>query len=249
MENIPELYILGNPIDTRIGKLYPVKIKDYYEFLKHQYTLLFEIDDLVKIFKMICQQDSSYNFFVNYLKSSNLFDFLCLFKQDEPREIKWMYEFYIKFKELFQFCFKEDVFDLIQSNEEFEEYRELIKNVNYIKVEKPNPNPEIERRNKLKRLLEQNRNDNITFEAMFTSIEAITGRDPNEMTIYRFHKLFERICQIKNYDTSTLFATISSEAKIEPWYKDIAISAKNENYITEEQLRKAKLNKKLQQDL
>ena len=67
---------------------------------------------------------------------------------------------------------------------------------------------------------------------MFTSIEAITGRDPNEMTIYRFHKLFERICQIKNYDTSTLFATISSEAKIDLGIK-ILLLVQNK-YITEE---------------
>lgn len=247
MENIKELYILGKPIDTKIGKLHFVKVKEYDEFLKYYNILSLEKQDLLQVFKTASNEDSNYNSLVECLKANTLFDFICLFSQEELKET-WLGEFYIQFKELFKFCFKEDVFNLIENNEEFEKYRELIKKINCVNIEKPNPNPEIERRNQLRKLLEKNKNDNITFEAMFTSIEVITGRDPNEMTLYQFYKTFERICQVKNYDTSTLFATVSAEAKIEAWYKDLD-TKKEELYITEEQLNKARKNKKLQQNL
>ena len=104
-------------------------------------------------------------------------------------------------------------------------------------VEKPNPNPEIERRNQLKKLLQQEQK--ITFESMFTSIEALTGRDPNKMTIYRFNKLFDRVAQVKNYDSATLLSTAYKDVKVEPWYKEIAVE-KKERYITDSQLQRAK---------
>lgn len=247
MRNIPELYILGQPIDTKIGKLHFIKIKDYDKYLKYYNLLLLEKEDLLRLFERVSQKDSDFNMLVKCLETNSLFDFICLFKQEELRKT-WLGQLYDNFKKLFEFCFKEDVFDLIKSNKEFEYYRELIKKINYTKVEKPNSNPEIERRNQLKKLLEQSKNEKITFEAMFTSIEVVTGQDPNEMTIYRFYKTFERICQIKNYDTTTLFATVSPDVKIDSWCKDLNIK-KKESYITEEQLNKARRHKKLQQKL
>jgi len=241
MRNIPELYILGKPIDTDIGKLYFIKIKDYDELLERLNILLLEKNDLINIFKEISIREPVYNFFLDYLNENSLFDFLCLFKKDEVKEI-WLVEFYNKFKELFEFCFKEDVFDLIKTNEEFENYRELIKTINCVDVEKPNPNPEIERRNQLRKLLQQEQK--ITFESMFTSIEVLTGRDPNEMTIYRFNKLFDRVAQVKNYDSATLLFTAYKDVKVEPWYKEITVE-KKEGYITDDQLRKAKKKKVL----
>ena len=39
------------------------------------------------------------------------------------------------------------------------------------------------------------------------------------MTLYKFYKYFDRLSQFKNYDTTTLFTTVSSDVKIEPWFK------------------------------
>ena len=68
------------------------------------------------------------------------------------------------------------------------------------------------------------------------------------MSIYSFNKIFQRIGQFKNYDTSTLFATVSQDVKIDAWYKSTDIE-KELAYITEEQLNMARQNKRLQSNL
>lgn len=109
----------------------------------------------------------------------------------------------------------------IKSDVELESYLDLFKEMNCIKVEKENPNPEIEKFNKLRRKIQEAKGEGITYEAMYTSVWLEVNKEPKDLTLYQFYKLFDRISQFKQYDTSTLMATVSKDAKIEPWYKAI----------------------------
>ena len=48
MPNIKDFYILGRPIQTDIGILYPVKVKDYPDFLEHMQILTFDKVIIIK---------------------------------------------------------------------------------------------------------------------------------------------------------------------------------------------------------
>ena len=159
-----------------------------------------------------------------------------------------------QYVELFKFCTKcnnDIVFELIETDDEFLWYINLIRDMNGVPYEATNPNPEIERRNQLARKLESMRNENIDFESMFTSVCAGWNKLPsevNDVSLYAFYKLFGRVGQFINYNTSVLFATVSTEAKIDPWYKSDVVN-KKESYITEEQLNRARNSGELQNNL
>lgn len=216
MEDIRDFYILCEPIDTRIGKLHFLKVKDYPKLLRYSSYLLLEKDEIVKAIKEFDEN------LADYLSGLQLIEVIKLLKGTG---------IYDSFRKLFQLCFKKDVFDLIETDEELEYYRNLIKKINCINIEKPNPNLEIERFNRFRRFLQSKKGEAITFEAIYTSVWAAVGQKPNDMYIYELYALFNRIAQFKQYDTTTLFATISGEVKIEPWYKHIDILKKDERGI------------------
>lgn len=250
MDNIKELYILEQPIKTRIGYIYPLLIEDYREFIKFNGILQLDKNVLIHQFTDITNQSPEFQILLDIIKELDMFDFIKMCGVEEYKNT-FLYDLYSQFKELFKLCFRDDVFDLVENSEEFDEYITIIRDINGVKYEPTSPNPEIERRKLLKRKLEAMKNEGVTFEDMFTSVCVGLYKTPsevNKMSIYSFYKIFERIGQFKNYDTNTLFATVSSEVKIEPWYKSTEIKEEL-SYITEEQLNKARQNKGLQSKL
>lgn len=231
--NIKEFYILGHPINTRIGDLHFITVEEYPLFLMHSSYLTLDKDEFMGHIKKVYQDEG----LIKYLDSFSLFELIIKFPD---------LGLYAGFKGLFALCFKADVFDLIENETEFEEYRELIKKINMVKHEKPNPNPEIEKFNRMRRMIQQSKNGENTFESMVTSVWTYLGERPFNMTLYQFYQVFGRISQFKSYDTSTLFATVSSEAKIEPWYKAINFDEEKHTMQTiSEQELKFKSQKKL----
>lgn len=250
MENIKELYILEKPIKTRIGYIHPTLVGEYDKLVQFDGVLNLDKTALVNHFIELTNQDNNFQPFLDIVRELDMFNFILLCGVDEYKG-SFLYDLYAKYRELFEFAFKEDVFLLIENNKEFNEYINIIRDINSIKYEPTSPNPEVERRNQLRRKLDSMKGDNVTFEDMFTSVCAGLNKLPsevNKMTVYSFYKIFQRIGQFKNYDTNVLFATVSSEAKIEPWYKSTEVK-KEQAYITEEQLERARQQKGLRTNL
>lgn len=258
MENLKEFYIYGIPIDTKVGKLHFMTVREYYDFIKEGYlnSLVLTKDDLLNKFIMLEKFDENLKVLTEILSEMNLFDFLKFIegfstidenqKQQSYVHVLGLFDLYLNFRKMFEFCFKEDVFSKISNSEEFEEYRDLIIEINCIPYEKPNPNPEIEKFNQMRRLIQKHKGESIDFESMYTSVGLAFGKDPDDMTLYKFNKYFSRLAQFKNYDTTTLFATVSSDVKIEPWYKAIEEKKIEQQTIAEEELkRKSQLKSKL----
>jgi hypothetical protein len=219
LENIRELYILGRPIETELGIIHFVKVKDYTSIIKYiPYLQLqkFEIlDAIAKMNKDIAED----------LKDVPFIDMI--------RELKDVFEVYNMFEELFLFLFKDNVFDYIETDEQFEYYKKLIHEMNCIPIEEKNPNPEIQYFINLKKQLERQRSKGgITFESIYTSVWATTGKEPLDMTIYSMYALFGRIGQFKNFDTTTLYNSVSGEVPIEPWFKHIDLMNSDEAKTT-----------------
>lgn len=199
-----ELFIFGDhyEIQTNIGICHFVLTKDYPKLMKFVPYLYLEKQDI--LLNIIDKYRDEFN-------EVSLLEFIQYFK--EPP-----YDLYNSYKELFQLVFMDDVFDKIQSDEELKGYLELIKEMNCIHYEKPNPNPEIEYYNKLERIMKERSGEVITLKSMITSVGLYTN--PFELTIYQLHAWFERISMFKTYNTTTLFKTVDSKMNIIPWYKD-----------------------------
>lgn len=206
MEDIKDFYFLCEPIETKLGKLRYIKVKEYPEFIKYIHLLSLQKFEILKLVNPE---------FKDIFEPMTMLELIKYFKQED-------FALYQLYKKLFQFCFKEDVFDLIENDEEFEYYRDLMRKVNHVPYDPPNPNPEIEKFNKWKRILNQKNNDNITLESMYSSVWVATGYKPDELTIYELNMLFNRVAMFKNYDTSILFKSVSpTDITIESWYKQL----------------------------
>lgn len=246
-------HILENPILTDIGYFHYIKTKDYDTFNDVVGVVNLDKIALVNYFKKLTQENSQLQPFLDIVTEFDMFSFIryCGLPEYRGTFISELNEQYV---ELFKFCTKCNnniVFELIKSDEDFQEYLNLIRKMNGIPYEPTSPNPEIERRNQLTRKLAEMKNEGVDFECMFTSVCVDLKKTPTEVgeiSLYAFYKLFSRIGQFKHYDSSVLFATVSTEVKVEPWYKSDVFS-KKENYITEDQLKSAIEQGSLQSDL
>lgn len=219
--------------------LHPVFMKDYIEFMKHANTLLIDRTDIIESLEALLEDNKSIFPVVEYAKTVDLHTFITTFSEDDYKD-SFLYTMYQSYKDLFEYCFKEDVFDKIKDNDELSEYTELIKDFNDIQFKKLNPNPEIARFEKMKQKLNEMKGNNITFEAIYTSVLINSSTHPDKMTIYQFNKVFDRIGHFKQYDTSTLLhaSDFGGKTEIHPWYS----TTKEEklNSITDKQLTRAK---------
>jgi hypothetical protein len=208
MENIKEFYVLGQPIETDIGLAHFIKLKEYPEFIKYSPYLNLEKFEIINLIKELD---------VDIAKQLNDVPFVNIIK-----ELKSVMEVYEMYKKLFMLVFKDDVFDNIENDEQLEFYKILIRQMNCVVYEKKNPNPEIERFNQLKKMYNKSKSDGeISLESMITSVWLSLGSDVFDLTVYQIYALFNRVSQFKNYDTTTLYNSVSGEVKIDGWYKHI----------------------------
>lgn len=232
-------YILGEPIVTPIGTATPIRVGDYDVLAKHMGSIFIDKAQVVKILASVVEQDEVFQPFLDFAKEVDFLEFVRYF-DDKQYEETFLYAFYSDQKELFKYIFGEDVFNKIKDMEELQEYRKLIIEMNDINYKPPNPNPELARLDRLKQKLIEMKGDSITFEAMYTSVLINSTVPPNNLTLYQFNKVFDRIGHFKSYETSTLFKTVDQGGKLEisPWYK--TTEEEKQGTITQEQLDKAR---------
>lgn len=215
-----ELWILENPVETEIGSCKFIKVKDYEKLLLFSSVLQIDKQKSIQFIK------DNYNTMPEIdqvVESLNALPFIQIIK-----EVKWL-GLYDGYKALFDFCFETNkspeenigVFDLIKSDDELKFYVDLIKEMNCIEFEKENPNPELAYYDKLARLAKERKGDILTFKSMVTNVGLWMGKDVLDISIYSLHEYFNTLATNKNYDTSTLFKTASTEPiEIIPWYSD-----------------------------
>lgn len=214
-------FILGRPIKLPFGEVRFVTVDEYLELsdLLHIISLspinIYHIErkSLVKTLKRkelykleelkVKYEDSLYNLVLN---DDTLLDtYLQVFNM------------LITFKEPYQSN------DMFTSEEVFNYIRDLIMQMNFLKEEKAFKNEELQELHEMSKII-KSKGNKFTIEDMITSVRSFLKLSYDEVfnsTIYQLNADFLRICAMKDYDTSILFATVSSEAKIEHWTKHI----------------------------
>lgn len=219
-------------------------VREYEELSKHLWSLFLDKGQLIGTLKNLADESEAFEPFLEIAEDVTVYEFIVMFSTEEFKG-SFIYDLYTGQKELFEFMFGEDVFDSLENEEQFEYCRQLMVEMNDISFELPNPNPELARLDKMKQKLMELKGENITFEAMYSSVLLSSSVHPNDLTLYQFNKAFDRVVHFKNYDTSTLFKTVDQSGKmdISPWYG--TTKDKEPSTISQEQLDHAK---KLQQE-
>lgn len=227
--NIKEFYILGLPIETDIGLCHFLKVKEYPDYFYDLQVISLTKDHLIHKYTEL-NKNGMLTDFITELSKYDLFELA--FNIPELRES------YIKmFSKLF-----EDEDAIVKINQDnFYFYRQLIMTMNCLKEEKINPNPEIQRAIERSKRVKAADSEPLEFADIVSSIvgwNGLTYKDLNDFTVYQLYMTYHRIAQIKNYDTSTLFATVSDKVKIDSWSKHIDLFAEEKHAIAKEEMDK-----------
>lgn len=227
MIDLQEFYILGLPIDTDLGECEFLLVREYPDYFSDLQLMALTKEHIVNKYNEI-NKDGSIKEFIDELQKLTLYDI--------ATSIPELSEAYSK---LFMRVFNSD--EILQKIDEknFDYYRKLIMTMNCMKEEKINPNPEIQKAIERSRRVKQSDGESIDFTDIVTSCVGYNGllyKDINDFTIYQLYMTYYRIAQFKNYDTSTLFATVSSDKiNIESWGKHINLFEEEKHFVTKEE--------------
>lgn len=230
MQNIPEFYILGRPVETEIGECSFITVGEFPEYFAALQLMAMSKDEII------------YNY-TKINKGGELDNLIFDLKQNELFEIVFLLpEFIEAYTKVFIRVFNNEDIYLLIDNKNFYDIRSTILLMNCQKEDKINPNPEIQKAIERSRRVKNQENGNIAFSDIVTSIVGFNGltyENINNMTIYQLYMTYYRIAQIKGYDTSTLFATVSSEKiNIESWSKHINLFEEEKHVISHDEFKK-----------
>ena len=225
-----DLYIFGEPIKTLVGE---VRFLTYKEYLVNIASLNLITQNVLHLYyqykKQIDEKDEKALELLESLKQLTLFELI----QSEPS----LYEIYQKIFTLL-ISPKPDIdnpAEIILSDENlFMQYRQLIMEMNLLSEEMVSPNPEIQRGLEMSRNYKQQASGQTSFTDIVSSIVAGTTnsfKDVCEMTVYQVYATYYRMGAIFDYQTSTLFATVSEKVKIESWSKHLNLYERDSHVI------------------
>ena len=107
---------------------------------------------------------------------------------------------------------------------EFDDFRKLILSFNGVEFVEANPNPEIQKFNIMKSIINRSKGSQVTFYSIVTSVAVVGGFRPHDIvdfTLFQLYAYFKRIEFFKMYDTTTLYKTVDAKdsIKIIDWFK------------------------------
>jgi len=231
MIDILDFYILGKDIQTEIGNCSFLKVKEYPDYY----------NELIWISK------DSVSLAYKFQKEYKISDEDCEIIKNTPLiELVRTYEFLMSayFKVFIRVFNDKDILKKINA-ENFNNIRSLILKMNAIKEDKSNPNPEIQAcLERSKRVKAQNA-PNITFSDIVITVsnhKKVSYEVLNEQTLYQLYCDFASIGNNISYETSTLFATVSSEVKRPNWCEHIDITQEETEGLQRSEYEKLKNN-------
>lgn len=234
-----ELFIFGEPVETEVGL---VRFLTYKEYLMNMSLLNLISMNVLHFYhqfrKMIDSKDKEALDELEELKNTKLLSLVL--------SIREVVDAYMT---VFSMVLDLNEPEIIESNLEkvfddedlFMKFRELVLDTNMLIEDEVSPNPEIQKGIEISRKLKSESGDRQTSTDIITSVVAGTSTTFEEvckMTALQLYAVYYRIGAIKSYDTSTLFATVSSDVKIESWSKSIDLFKKETSTIDKKQFDK-----------
>lgn len=211
-----ESWIQGFPLKTNQGYIIPTKVKDYYKYIL-EFDLLKKQGWEVKneLFKQLRANgdEELFNIIKKDLDNNNFIT--CI-----RNNVGGLRDLYNKSFSIFVHDFDEKKFYWSISQNEFDDFRRLILDFNHIPYHEKNPNPEIERGNRRKQIINAVKGGMIEFDTVFSTLMTKEGggylpEQINNLTIRQFYLGFNRIEFNKANEMTVLFKTVDAKDKIE----------------------------------
>lgn len=230
MKDMKEFYILGLPIETELGLVRFLKVREYPDYHGDLQIMSLNKDNLIYNLTMTNKAGSNTEL-INLIKNeANFF-----------KTIVSIPELSLAYARVFERVFVEDDGIPKLTEDNFEFYRKLVLTMNCTKEEIVNPNPEIQRAIERSKRVKSQEGEPLHFSDIVTSVatSGISYAEINEYTIYQLYMTFHRIGQFKNYDTTTLFKTAFDKVDIDSWSKHIDLFAEEKHFVSQEQFKKS----------
>lgn len=210
-----ESWIQGYPLNSNYGFIKAIKIKDYFkyigeiDFIKKQdwevkNQVLIELrkadEDTFKLVK----EDFDKNNFMTCIRNN----------------VAGLRDQYNRVFSVFIHNFNSDRFYWTLTKSELDDLRKLILDFNHIQYYEKNPNPEIEKFNRLSRNHASVKSGTIDFDTVFSTLMTKEGggylpSQINNLTIRQFYLAFKRVEYNKANEMTILFKTVDAKGDIE----------------------------------
>lgn len=224
-----EYYILGLPIQTRIGYCHFLKVKELPTLQQKLQIIALTKQHYINSVKENAKNNSET---IEAFSELSLWQIISQFP-----EVLETYSHV--FSEFFR---DEEALSKIQDEKEFEYYRDLILKLSCIQEEEVNPNPEIQRAIDRSKRVKAQEGGQVDLASIMSSVSVIKGvgyKELGEQTLYQLYMDYYRIIQKINYDTGTLFATVSPEQiEIEEWSKPVDLFETDKHGLTRSEFSK-----------
>lgn len=223
-----EFYILGLPIETELGLVRFLKVREYPEYFGDLRIMSLNKNSLIYSYSQMNKTGSFIRLIEEIKKCNSLLEIVASIP-----------ELSIAYSRIFSKVFIEETPNLTEEN--FEYYRKLVLQMNCVKEEIVNPNPEIQKAIERSKRVKSQESEPIQFADIVTSVAAFSAlsyEKINELTLYQLYMTFYRIGHFKNYDTTALFATVTDKVKIENWSKSIDLFEEEKHAMTKDEVSK-----------
>lgn len=240
-----EMYIFGEVQDFDIGNKKTVKIRflTYKEYLMNMSHLSLISMNTLHIYhqyrKILKNESAEVLDEIEALKRESLYNIV----SRSPDLIDSYLRILALKLDIYEEQEVEEFITLIFSDEAvFMKARELIMDTEMLVESEVSPNPEVQKGIEISRNLKSQNNKNAPGIAdVLTSIvtgTAISFEDLQDMTAIQVNSVYQRIGAFKEYDTTTLFATVSSDVNIESWGRKIDLYEKTSSSIAKQEFDK-----------
>jgi len=207
------LFYTGDPVETPIGQIPFKTVGEYAQVLKH-------IGILQQVNKMTILTLLSKNNAADLLKIVRNYPFvdITIALNDTPIFTQWVesIKYFLNTNPL------EPAKPLIYTDEELDEYLELIYHMNCVTFpDRLTGNPEIDRFINYRKKLRQVKGGT-TIEAIMSSVAVFMGLSNEELknlTIYQLYVNFYRINSFKSFDVTTMYRMMDGKVKLVEWSK------------------------------
>ncbi|WP_342468338.1 hypothetical protein NSS78_08535 [Bacillus sp. FSL W8-0920] len=219
-----QLFGTGQPVRTPIGDCHFIKIKEYVDFSSDLQLMADNQDKIVESMRQALKDKLDAEDIEEMVSGRNLFQLILM----HPLYLEAYQSIFIKV-----FDDKEIMSKI--SNENFLELRSLVLKMHLINEDKKSPNSEIEELNQISKELKSSDNG-ADLSDMISVVVVMTGVDYstiNEWSLYQLYLTYHRILKKENHDASVIFATVSSEVKVNGWDDHIDLYAEEKHHLSQ----------------
>ncbi|MEF3086426.1 hypothetical protein [Bacillus altitudinis] len=219
-----QLFGTGQPVKTPIGDCHFIKIKEYVDFSSDLQLMADNKDKIAESMRQVLKDKLDTQDIEEMVSGRNLFQLILM----HPLYLEAYQSILIK-------VFNDEGIMSKISDENFMELRSLVLKMHLINEDKKSPNSEIEELNQISKELKSSDNG-ADLSDMISVVVVMTGIDYsaiNEWSLYQLYLTYHRILKKENHDASVIFATGSSEVKVNGWDDHINLYAEEKHHLSQ----------------